>query len=103
MALLVTTYNIVPDKWDAYLKWATESAIPRIMKIPGLVQFRAYRPVTGPYQVATIYEFADMAACAAWLSHADYQAIMAEFRPFVSSQQADVWGPSPVVPTALRP
>jgi hypothetical protein len=36
MALLVTTYNIVPDKWDAYLKRATESAIPRIMKIPGL-------------------------------------------------------------------
>lgn len=103
MVLYVMHYDVRPEKTEAFTKWATESAIPRILKIPGLVEFRSYRPMTGSYQIAVTYEFSDMAAYAAWVSHADYQTMMTEFRPFVSRLMAQLWGPSPVVPEPLRP
>lgn len=103
MVLYVQQYDVNPDKAEAFTQWATESAIPRILKIPGLNEFRSYRPVAGSHQIAVTYEFADMAALAAWLSHADYQKMLAEFRTFVGRATAEVWGPSPVVPEPLRP
>ena len=103
MVLLILKYDVRPEKADAFFKWAKESAIPRILAVPGLVEFRSYRPVTGSHQIASTYEFADMAVCAAWLANADYQAIMEEFRPLTTNINAEIWGPSPVVPDPLRP
>ena len=82
---------------------ASESAIPRILKIPGLVEFRGYRPVTGSHQIAATYEFTDMDSWAAWVNHPDYQKLMDEVRPFISNLSTEVWGPSPMVPEPLRP
>ena len=103
MVLLILKYDVRPEKADAFAKWATESAIPNILAVPGLVEFRSYRPVTGSHQIASTYEFTDMAACAAWLAHADYQKIMEEFRPLTTNVNSEIWGPSPVVPEPLRP
>ena len=103
MVLYIMKYDVLPDKMEAFIKWAKEAAIPRILKIPGLNEFRSYRPVTGSFQIATTYEFTDMAACAAWLAHPDYQTMMSDFRPFAANVTAEVWGPSPVVPEPLRP
>jgi antibiotic biosynthesis monooxygenase (ABM) superfamily enzyme len=103
MVLYVTKYDVRPEKAEAFTKWATESAIPRILEIPGMVELRSYRPATGSHQIAVTYEFTDMAACAAWLAHPDYQAMMAEFRTLGTNFTAELWGPSPVVPEPLRP
>ncbi len=38
MVVYVLKYDIRPEKAEAFVKWATESAIPRILKAPGLVE-----------------------------------------------------------------
>ena len=103
MVLLIQKYDVRPEKAEAYMKWATESAIPSILAVPGLVEFRGYRPFTGSHQIAATYEFTDMAACAAWLAHESYQKITQEFRQFTTNVHVEIWGPSPVVSAPLRP
>jgi quinol monooxygenase YgiN len=102
MVLHVTKYDMHPDKVDAYLKW-TESAIKRSLAVPGVVEFRAYRPVTGSSQLVTTYEFADLATWAAWNSNPEMQKVQGELRTLALNITNEVWGPSPVVPVPIRP
>lgn len=102
MVLYVMQWDIHPDKVEAYLKW-TESAIKRTLAVPGVVEFRAYRPATGTSQVVITYEFADMAAWAAWDTDEDIQKVMAELHTLALNVNTEVWGPSPVVPEPIRP
>ena len=102
MVLQVMKWNIHPDKVEDYLNW-TESAIKRTLAVPGVVEFRAYRPATGASQVVTTYEFADMATWAAWQSDEDGQKVMDELRTLTLNVNIEVWGPSPVVPEPIRP
>ncbi|NQU32031.1 MAG: antibiotic biosynthesis monooxygenase [Bacteroidetes bacterium] len=95
-------WDIHPDKVEAYAKWA-KTAINRILSVPGVVEFRAYRPVTGASQIVTTNEFADMAAWAAWQSDKDVQKVMDEFRTLTLNVNIEIWGPSPVVPVPIRP
>jgi quinol monooxygenase YgiN len=46
MVLYVMKFDIHPDKVDAYLKWA-KGVIKCELAHPGVVEFRAYRSVTG--------------------------------------------------------
>jgi antibiotic biosynthesis monooxygenase (ABM) superfamily enzyme len=91
-----------PDKLEAYLKWA-DGAVKRILAVPGVVEFRAYRPVTGSSQLVTTAEFADLAAWAAWASNADMQKLQVELHTLALNVTVEVWGPSPVVPAPIRP
>lgn len=102
MVLHVAKYDIQPDKLEAYQKW-TEGAIKRALGVPGLVEFRAYRPVTGSSQIVLTYEFADLAAWASWYSNATSQKLTAELYTFAVNVNVEVWGPSPVIPVPLRP
>jgi antibiotic biosynthesis monooxygenase (ABM) superfamily enzyme len=102
MVLHVTKYDIHPDKLEAYQKW-TEGAIKRAVGVPGVVEFRAYRPVTGSSQIVTTYEFADLAAWAGWNSSADMQKLNGELHTLALNVTNEVWGPSPVVPVPIRP
>ena len=52
MVLQVIKYDIHPDKREAYLKWP-EGAIKRLLSVPGVVEFRAYRGAAGAPQVVT--------------------------------------------------
>ena len=45
MVSVVMKLNIHPDKVESY-KSGTESAIRRTLAVPGVVEFRAYRPAT---------------------------------------------------------
>jgi antibiotic biosynthesis monooxygenase (ABM) superfamily enzyme len=102
MVLHVMKWDILPDKLEDYLKW-TEGAIRRTLAVPGVVEFRAYRPATGASQVVVTYEFADMATWAAWQTHEDTQKVLDELRTLAANVTIELWGPSPVVPKPIRP
>lgn len=100
--LQVTRYDIPGDKLEAYAKWA-EGAIKRILAVPGVVEFRAYRPTVGTSLTVQIYEFADLAAWAAWRSNKETEKLVAELETFAVNMSNEVWGPSPIVPKPIRP
>jgi quinol monooxygenase YgiN len=102
MVLYVMKWDILPDKVKAYLEW-TQGAISRTLAVPGVVEFRAYRPATGESQVVVTYEFADMAAWAAWHDHEDMQKVLDELYTLTTNVSRELWGPSPVVPEPIRP
>jgi quinol monooxygenase YgiN len=102
MVLYVMKWDIHPDKLEAYLKW-TEGAIKRTVGGPGVVEFRAYRGAAGASQVVITYEFADMAAWAAWHSNEDVQKVLTEVHTLALNVTGELWGPSPVVPVPVRP
>ena len=102
MVLYVIKWDVHPDKLEAYLKWV-QGAVPRVLAVPGVIEFRAYRPAAGAPQVVVAYEFADMAAWAAWWSHQDCQQVFTELHTLALNVTTELWGPSPVVPEPLRP
>ncbi len=102
MVLFVRKWDIHPDKLEAYLKW-TDGAMKRTLAVPGVVEFRAYRPAAGGPQAVVTYEFADMAAWAAWQMNEDNQKVLAELHTLALNITSELWGPSPVVPVPIRP
>ena len=102
MVLYVMRWNIHPDKKEAYTEW-TKGAIARTLGVGGVVEFRAYRPATGPSQVVVTYEFADMAAWQTWYVNQDVQTVLEELHTLATDVTLDLWGPSPVVPDPIRP
>jgi quinol monooxygenase YgiN len=102
MVLYVMKWDILPDKLEEYLKWA-QGAIQRTLGIPGVVEFRAYRPASGASQVVVTYEFADFAAWAAFYSSEESQKTWDEVRMLTNNLSTELWGPSPVVPQPIRP
>jgi len=102
MVLYVVKWDIHPDKVEAYLKW-TEGAMKRSLAVPGVVEFRAFRGAAGTQQVILTYEFADMAAWAAWHTSEEMQKIIDETYTLAMNVMAELWGPSPVVPVPIRP
>jgi heme-degrading monooxygenase HmoA len=90
MVVQVTRWNVHPDKTEAYAKWA-EGAVKRLLAVPGVVEFRAYRPVTGAFQVVTTYEFADMASWVAWEGSEEAQKVLAELRTVALNVSLEVW------------
>jgi quinol monooxygenase YgiN len=102
MVLYVMKWDIHPDKLDAYVKW-TEGAIKRTVGAPGVVEFRAYRSAAGAPQVVITYEFADMAAWAAWNNNEQVQNVFTEVHTLAVNVSEELWGPSPVVPAPIRP
>ena len=102
MALYVGKYDIRPEKAGEYEEWA-KSAMGRMFAVPGIVELRAYRPVTGSYQVAVTYEFADMNAWAAWSSNEDMLKLWDEARAYITNVSYELWGPSPIISEPIRP
>lgn len=102
MVLYVGKYDIRPEKVGEYAGWA-KSAMARMFAIPGIIEFRGYRPVTGSYQVALTYEFADMKAWAVWNSNEDIQKLWDEARAYITNVSYELWGSSPIVPEPIRP
>jgi antibiotic biosynthesis monooxygenase (ABM) superfamily enzyme len=102
MVLYVTRWDINPDKLEAYMEW-TQSAIKRALAIPGVVEFRAYRPAVGKSQIVATYEFADLGAWAAWQADEDMQKVIQELYTLANNVSSELWGPSPVVPEPIRP
>ena len=68
-----------------------------------MTEFRGYRPANGSFQVAITYEFADMVAWATWHETDAVQGVLTELRTLATDVTMELWGPSPVVPTPIRP
>jgi len=102
MVLSITRWTIRPEKRKAYLEW-TQGAIQRTLAAPGVIEFCAYRPVSGDHEVCITHQFADLDAWLAWYTNEGVQAVLEELRDLTSSMSSDLWGPSPVVPKAIRP
>jgi len=102
MVLSVVKYNIHPDKTEAFQAWV-QRTIPQILALTGVVEFRAYRPASGSWQVVTTTEFSDMAAWANAVSSEVWQQINVELHTLALDITVEVWGPSPVIPKPLRP
>jgi heme-degrading monooxygenase HmoA len=102
MVIQVNKWDIHPDKVEAYTAWA-KTAVPKLLAVSGLIEFRAYRPVTGTSQIVTTYEFADFSAWAAWYAHEEIQKLTDERRTFTVNEVSELWGPSPIVPEPIRP
>ncbi len=101
MVLYVIKFDIHPDKVDAYIEWV-KGAIKRELGHPGVVEFRAYRPVTGTNQVVITYEFVDMVAWAPWQAPEEVEKVRTELHTLALNVNIELWGPSPVVPTPIR-
>ncbi len=102
MVLQIVKWNIHPDKVEAYLQW-TQGAIQRTLAVPGVVEFRAYRPLSGTSQAAITYEFADLGAWAAWREHEEVRRLLDELHTLALNVSMELWGASPVVPRPIRP
>lgn len=102
MVLFVVKWDIHPDKLDAYMEWL-KSAVPRTLAVPGLVEFRGYRGISGAPQIVATYEFADLATWAAWHANEDAQKVWSELHTLAINVTAELWGPSPITPAPIRP
>jgi hypothetical protein len=49
------------------------------------------------------YEFADLAAFAAWRANKDVEKVLDELHTVALNVTTELWGPSPVVPKPIRP
>ena len=102
VVMVVQKWNIHPDKVEAYLKW-TEGAIKRLLSVPGVIEFRAYRTTAGSHQVVVTYEFADLASWGHWFENKEIQKVLDEAYTLTLNMTLEIWGPSPVVPKPIRP
>jgi heme-degrading monooxygenase HmoA len=102
MVIYSVKWDIRPEKAEAYPEWA-KSAVSRLLAVPGVVEFRAYRPATGYHQVAVTYEFSDMKAWASWRYNEDIQKVFDEGYIYMANVSSELWGPSPIVPEPIRP
>lgn len=101
MVLYVYKWDILPGKDDDYAEWC-KAALQRLFSVPGLKEFRAYRPVTGTYQTTVTYEFESFSSWATWMENETVQQVNQELRNYVTNIKTDLLGPSPIVPEPIK-
>ena len=97
MHLYVLRWDIIPSRADNYKQWA-EFAIGRTVRVPGVQEFRAYRPVAGKSQVVVTYEFADFDSWETWFNNKIIQEIFEQLFNLATNVQRELWEPSPIAP-----
>ncbi len=102
MAVVIMKWDILPDKVEEYTEWA-KSAVKRQLAVPGVKEFRAYRPVSGSHQALVTYEFENFAAWETWRSNEEVQKVLEEWSTLTTNRYTELWGPSLVVPEPIRP
>ena len=100
MVMYIVKWYVIPSTKDKYMEW-TKSIIPRMLKVPGIKEFRAYRVALGDSQVVVTFEFENMADFSSW--HEQCFDMLQESYDLCNNVTAELWGPSPVVPKPIRP
>ena len=101
MVLYTCKWDILPGKAEEYAEWS-KTAMQRQFSVPGIKEFRAYRPVTGSYQAVVTYEFVDFTSWATWMENKTVQNVMQELRDYTMNIKFDLMGPSPIVPEPIK-
>ncbi|MCP4159036.1 MAG: hypothetical protein GY760_03090 [Deltaproteobacteria bacterium] len=101
MVLYISKWDILPGKTEDYTEW-TATAMKRLFSVPGIKEFRAYRPVTGSHQAVVTYEFVDFTSWASWMENETVQKVNQELRDYAMNVKNDLLGPSPVVPEPIK-
>lgn len=91
-----------PEMAAAWAEYAKVN-VPVLLSIPGLVELRGYRTIAGSAQLVITEEFADLAAYAAWRAHPEAERVWVESHTYLENISLELWGPSPVSPTPIRP
>jgi heme-degrading monooxygenase HmoA len=102
MIEVTNTYDLQPGvNLDSYAEWARKAA-EVIVQQPGLVELRANRNMLGAPQIRTTTCWRSTTD---WAAFADgpWRTMEQELRTFTTNLKVEVWGPSPVLPAALRP
>ena len=100
MILYVLRWDTSPNRTDDYEKWA-EFAIGRTVRVPGVREFRAYRPVAGKSQVVVTYEFDDFNAWEEWFNSKIIQEVFEELFKLATNVHRELWEPSPLAPEPI--
>lgn len=100
MVVYIQRYNVIPEKRDAWQSWA-QVAIPEILKVPGLIDLSAHRPVTGDYEVALLYTFATLDDWSSWINSTTMQRLLVESRQYEADLTFELWNGSALVPNRL--
>jgi len=98
------SYDFIPGfDQQAYKEWA-KKAIGTVLQTPGLVEFRAFRNVLGSPYVRTTTVWQSLTDWVKFFESPEWQEIETELRDaFATNVSVEIWGPSPVAPTPLRP
>jgi antibiotic biosynthesis monooxygenase (ABM) superfamily enzyme len=100
--LAVVKSDLRPEMAAAWAEYA-KANIPVMFSVPGLVELRAFRTLVGSsFSIAT-YEFADLAAYAAWRSHPEVERVWVESHKYLENISVELWGLSPISAAPLRP
>ncbi len=100
--LHIAKWDIRPEKQEEYDKKAP-GWIKTVMSLPGPVEFRAYRPASGSFQVIITTEFPDIPTWSTWYMNGDVQATFDDIRTCTTGMTFELWGPSPIVPKPVLP
>ena len=101
MVIYSQQWNIRPEKAADYPKWS-QTAVKRLMGVPGIEEFRAFRLVAGDREVCVTYQFKDLASWAAWRSDKMVSDVWEESRAYLTDMRVELWGPSPLIPDPLK-
>lgn len=102
MIEVTNSYDLQPGvNLESYAAWAKKSA-QMMAQQPGLVELRANRNVLGTPQIRTTSCWISLVD---WARFADgpWRTLEQELRTFAVNIKVEVWGPSPLLPTPIRP
>ena len=102
MVMVIMKWDIHPDKVEEYTNWS-KSAVQKQLAVPGVKEFRAYRPVSGSHQALVTYEFENFAAWETWRNSEEVQQVLDEWFTLTTNRYTELWGPSPIIPDPIRP
>lgn len=100
MVVYIQKYNVIPEKREEWQTWA-QVAIPDILKVPGLIDLSAHRPVTGDHEVALLYTFDSLDDWSSWINSVTMQRLLVESRQYEADLTFELWNSSAVVPNRL--
>jgi antibiotic biosynthesis monooxygenase (ABM) superfamily enzyme len=100
MVMYVVKWYVIPSTKDTYAEW-TKSIIPRLLKVPGVKEFRAYRTAVGDSQAVVTFEFENMVDFGSW--NEQCSDMLQEGYDLCANMTSEIWGPSQLVPDPIRP
>ena len=92
MVVLLLQYTVHPEKAAEYAAWV-EAKVPIALSVPGLVEIKAYRNITGDHRTTVLDYFEDLAGFAAWRANEAVNQMFAELWQYADNVHTELLGP----------